>query len=347
MATYCKRRSFNMSRIKEILNQLLKKADIEINGPRPWDIQITNEQLYSAVMRKQSLGLGEAYIAKWWEVQKLDEFFIRLLNAKLDDLFHAEILKNPSLLVYGIRPLARYIKASLFNYQTQRRAFQIGEKHYDVGNDLFSVMLDKEMNYTCGYWREATTLDEAQAAKCDLICKKLYLEPGQTILDIGCGWGSFARHAARYYGVSVVGVTVSKEQKALAEELCKGLPIEIRLQDYRDVKEKFDNIVSIGMFEHVGYKNYRTYMQVAKRCLNKGGKFLLHTMGANFTSPTGDEWIQRYIFPNSTLPSIKQMGQSIENLFIMEDWHNFGPDYAKTLYAWHANFEKNWDKLKG
>jgi cyclopropane-fatty-acyl-phospholipid synthase len=207
-------------------------------------------------------------------------------------------------------------------------------------------MLDKRMVYTCGYWKDAKTLDEAQEAKLDLTCKKLNLKPGMKVLDIGCGWGSFAKYAAEKYKVKVVGITVSKEQAVLAKALCKGLPIEIRLQDYRDLNEKFDRIVSLGMFEHVGYKNYKTYMKVVHRCLKDDGLFLLHTIGGNKSVKSTDPWIDKYIFPNSMLPSIKQMGDAIEDYFVMEDWHNFSADYDKTLMAWYNNFENSWNKLK-
>ena len=223
---------------------------------------------------------------------------------------------------------------------------RIGEHHYDKGNDLYKAMLDKRLTYTCGYWKKAKTLDQAQEAKLDLVCKKLNLKPGQKILDIGCGWGSFAKYAAEKYKVKVVGITVSKEQIAFAKKLCKGLPIEIRLQDYRDIREKFDHIVSLGMFEHVGVKNYRKYMKVVHRCLKDDGLFLLHTIGRNKSLTTSDPWAEKYIFPNSMLPSIKQIGESIEELFVMEDWHNFGTDYDKTLMAWFTNFRKNWNKIK-
>jgi len=125
------------------------------------------------------------------------------------------------------------------------------------------------------------------------------------------------------------------------------LPIELRLQDYRDVHETFDHVISLGMFEHVGYKNYRTYMEVASRCLKDDGLFLLHTIGGNMSVTHTDPWIERYIFPNSMLPSLAQIGKAIEKIFVMEDWHNFGADYDKTLMAWFHNFNKHWDTLKG
>ncbi|MDH7528362.1 MAG: cyclopropane fatty acyl phospholipid synthase, partial [Ignavibacteria bacterium] len=207
-------------------------------------------------------------------------------------------------------------------------------------------MLDKRMNYSCAYWKDATNLDEAQENKLELICKKLYLKPGMRVLDIGCGWGAFAKYAAEKYGVEVVGITVSKEQLKLAKELCDGLPVEIRLQDYREVNEKFDRIVSIGMFEHVGYKNYREYFKIAAKNLKDDGIFLLHTIGSNISTKSTDAWTHKYIFPNGMLPSLAQISKTVENLFVIEDVHNFGADYDKTLMAWYNNFKNNWHKLK-
>jgi cyclopropane-fatty-acyl-phospholipid synthase len=222
----------------------------------------------------------------------------------------------------------------------------IGERHYDIGNDLYKNMLDKRMNYSCGYWKNTKTLDEAQEAKLDLICKKLKLKPGMTVLDIGCGWGSLEKFAAEKYHVKVVGITVSKEQVRLARKLCKGLDVEIRLQDYRDLKKKFDCVVSVGMFEHVGYKNYRKFIKVVDRCLKDSSLFLLHTIGGNKSVTCLDPWIDKYIFPNSMLPSVNQITKASKGIFKLEDWHNFGTYYDKTLMAWHKNFNKNWDKIK-
>lgn len=207
-------------------------------------------------------------------------------------------------------------------------------------------MLDKRMVYSCGYWKDANTLDQAQEAKLDLICKKISLRPGMKILDIGCGWGSFAKYAAEKYKVKVVGITISKEQAKFAKEVCKGLPVDIRIQDYRSIHEKFDRIVSVGMFEHVGVKNYRTFMGVVYKCLDKKGLFLLHTIGSDLSQATADPWILKYIFPNGMIPSIKQVAKSVEGLFVMEDWHNFGQYYDNTTMAWFKNFDKYWPKLK-
>jgi cyclopropane-fatty-acyl-phospholipid synthase len=323
------------NRSKEIIEELLEKAGITINGGNPWDIQVKDERLYGRILAQGTLGLGEAYMDGWWDAGQLDQFFNRVISAGLAN----EIRKD-------LGTILKIAIAVLTNRQTKRRSFIVGQEHYDLGNDLYENMLDKRLVYTCAYWKDVTTLDEAQEQKLDLVCKKLKLAPGMRVLDIGCGWGSFAKYAAEKYGASVVGITVSKEQVELAQENCKGLPVEIRLQDYRDLNEKFDCIVSLGMFEHVGYRNYREYFRVASRCLDENGLFLLHTIGDNQSSVSTDPWIEKYIFPNGMLPSISQIGKAIEDLFIMEDMHNFGAYYDKTLMAWYANFERNWGKLE-
>ncbi len=324
-----------MSSLKKAVESLFAEADIKINGTRPWDIKIKNDNFYKRALAKGSLGIGESYMDGLWEVDQLDEFFYKIFQAELSEKI------KPSL---GL--LLNFAKAKIFNLQSKNRAFNIGKVHYDIGNDLYQIMLGGNLTYTCGYWENAKNLDEAQEAKLDLTCKKIGLKPGDKILDIGCGWGSFVKFAAERYGAQVVGITVSKNQVALGRELTKGLPIEIRLQDYRDVNEKFDHIVSLGMFEHVGYKNYRTYFKIAAKNLKDNGLFLLHTIGGNVSTYSNDPWINKYIFPNGMLPSIAQIGKAIEKLFVMEDWHNFGADYDKTLMAWKANVNTDWDKLK-
>ena len=268
-------------------------------------------------------------------IPNIDQLIERIMKAELS-----------SKLSFGFRELFSYFSALVADKGSYKHSFEIGKKHYDTGNDLFSVMLDKRMVYTCGYWKNVNTLDEAQEAKLDLVCRKLGLKVGQSVLDIGCGWGSFAKFAAEKYGARVVGVTVSKEQAELARELCKGLNVEIRLQDYREVNEKFDHVVSLGMFEHVGLKYYKTYMKKVQKCLKDGGLFLLHTIGANTSNGRTDPWILKYIFPGGKLPSVSEISKSIENIFILEDWHNFGADYDKTLCAWFENFNRHWPELK-
>lgn len=319
---------------KNIVANLLALAGITINGQNPWDIQIHNDELYRRVLHQTDLGLGEAYMDGWWDCQRLDLFFERIAQANLEHK-----------ITMSMRDAFRIVLSRLFNVQTKKRSLTVGRQHYDLGNDLFKVMLDSNMIYTCGYWKDAHNLDEAQINKLDLSCKKLMLKPGMRILDIGCGWGGLAKYAAEHYGVKVVGITISQQQYELAKENCKNLPIEIRFQDYRDIHEPFDRIVSLGMFEHVGYWNYRQYFEVVHRCLVDEGIFLLHTIGNNETTTRSNAWISKYIFPNSMLPSIAQIGKASEQLFVMEDWQNFGPDYAKTLLAWHEHFNQHWDQL--
>ncbi len=315
--------------------KLLALADVQLDGARPWDLQVKDERMFERILAQGTFGFGESYMDGWWESAALDELVARLLRARL----HTRV-KGSAKLVWDL------IAARVSNRQSKKRAFHIGLAHYDIGNELYGAMLDARMTYTCGYWKNAATLDQAQEDKLDLVCRKVGLKPGMRVLDIGCGWGSFMKFAAEKYGVSCVGITVSREQMELGQKMCAGLPIEFRLQDYRELNEQFDCIISLGMFEHVGYKNYRTYMQVAARCLKENGLFLLHTIGGNHSATTTDPWIEKYIFPNSMIPSVKQIATASEGIFVMEDWHNFGTDYDKTLLAWYDNFSQAWPKLK-
>ncbi|MCK4486941.1 MAG: cyclopropane fatty acyl phospholipid synthase [Desulfobacterales bacterium] len=316
------------------VEQLLALADVEIGGKRPWDIQVHNDRFYARVLAEGSLALGQSYVDGGWDCSRLDEFFCRILRTQLDTM---------------VKPRTWYfdaLKARLFNHRKPSRAYQIGQHHYDIGNNLYRLILDKRLIYSCGYWETASTLDEAQEAKLNLVCRKLDLQPGMRVLDIGCGWGGTAKFAAERYQVEVVGITVSEQQAKFGKELCRGLSVDIRLQDYRNIEETFDRILSIGMFEHVGYKNYTTFMRIARNCLKDEGLFLLHTIGGNRSVTRNDPWIERYIFPNSMLPSAKHVSSAIEGIFVLEDWHSFGPDYDKTLMQWFRNFHENWDILK-
>ena len=324
-----------MAELKKIIIELLNSADIQVNGSRSWDLQIHNELFYERISRGQSLALGESYMEGWWDCKALDQFSEKLLKGSLDKKVNAT---SPSFLLHLIR-------AYIFNTQSKKRAFMVGQKHYDIGNDLFSLMLDKRMNYSCGYWRNAENLDQAQVNKLDLVCRKLHLKPGMNILEIGCGWGGFARYAAENYGVSVHGVTISEKQLEFAKTSCEGLDAYFELKDYRELNTQYDCIVSIGMFEHVGYKNYKNYMEVVNRCLKDDGLFLLHTIGRNSSSHATDPWTNKYIFPNGMTPSTRQIGEAVENFFVIEDWHNFGQDYDATLMSWYENFQNNFHHL--
>lgn len=317
-----------------IVEELLSAAGITINGNRACDIKVHNPALFKRILQEGSLGFGESYMDGWWDCDRLDGLFTRILQAGVDE----RLPKNLS-------DIARIAYTRLFNLQSRKRAWQVGKEHYDIGNDLFRAMLDPYMQYSCGYWKEAETLEQAQLAKLKMICEKLQLKPGMSLLDIGCGWGGLAQYAAENYGVSVYGVTISAEQQKLAQERCAGLEVEILLQDYRDLNLQFDRIVSVGMFEHVGPKNYDTYFRVAARNLKPDGLFLLHTIGANQTNLHVDAWIDKYIFPNGCLPSVRHISEASEGRFVMEDWHNIGADYDRTLMAWYENFKQAWPML--
>ncbi|PNU34017.1 cyclopropane fatty acyl phospholipid synthase [Serratia marcescens] len=317
-----------------IAHEMLGLAGIEINGSRPFDIQVKNPEFFKRVLQQGSLGLGESYMDGWWECERLDMFFQRVVSAGLE-----------KKLPHHLKDTLRIAAARLTNLQSKKRAWIVGKEHYDLGNDLFTLMLDPYMQYSCGYWKDATTLEEAQEAKLRMICEKLQLQPGMRLLDIGCGWGGLSAYAAKNYGVSVVGVTISAEQQKLAQARCAGLDVQILLQDYRDLHQQFDRIVSVGMFEHVGPKNYRTYFDVVERNLAPHGLFLLHTIGSNKTDMNVDPWINKYIFPNGCLPSVRHIAKASEGHFVMEDWHNIGADYDRTLMAWFERFQQAWPQL--
>ncbi len=321
----------NAADYRDYIEQLASIADIRINGNRPWDIQVKDERTFQRIISNGSLGAGEAYMQGWWECESLDEMFSRVLASGI----------NEEVETRGVLKLV--IAARLQNLQTPKRSVDVAQKHYDLSPELYAKMLDTRMIYSCGYWSKASTLDEAQEHKLDLICRKLRLKPGMEVLDIGCGWGGAAKFAAERYGVKVTGITISQEQGATARKVCEGLPVTIIVDDYRALKGRYDAIFSIGMFEHVGYKNYSTYFDVVSRLLKRDGLFLLHSIGTNLSVTMTDPWIERYIFPNSMLPSAAQITAAYEKKFVMEDWHNFGPDYDTTLMQWHRNFQSAWN----
>lgn len=319
------------------LQSLLTRAGVTIGGEQPWDLHLDHPQAARRILGHGSLGLGEAYVDGWWHCQAIDQFIARILTARLD-----RSVRNPALLIQGL-------KARMLNLQSEQRAWQVAQVHYDLDADFFAAMLDPRMAYSCGYWQDADNLDAAQEAKLELICRKLGLRPGMRLLDIGCGWGSLMKFAAQRHGVSCVGLTVSEAQTAFGRHSCAGLPVQFVLGDYRhfnaDGSERFDRVASVGMFEHVGKKNYAAYFAMARRCLNDQGLFLLHTIGSNRRGLGVDPWIERYIFPNGQLPSVGELADAAEAHFIIEDWHNFGADYDQTLMAWHQRFEDAWPRF--
>lgn len=320
------------------MRQVLKEAGITINGKRPYDITVHNEQFYKRAIKEGSMGVGESYMEGDWTSKKLDDTFYRVFSARVDE----KVKNNFKLAVH-------VAGGYLFNFQRARRnAYKNAQHHYDIGNDLYEPMLGPTMAYTCAYWdRGAKTLDRAQTDKFDLICEKLGIKKGMKVLDPGCGWGGLSMHIARKYGAEVVCFTPAKEQIAYIKAHSKGLKVTPKLATWQDfeTKTKFDRVVSIGMMEHVGYKNYRSYIKKMNEFLKDDGMMLLHTIGGNRSTHRTDPWLEKYIFPGSMLPSIRQIATAIEGLFIMEDWHNMSTNYDKTLLSWYDNFKKSYPKL--
>lgn len=319
---------------KTIMQDFLHSSGISLNEDKNPSMCVHNEDTFSRMLADGDLGLGESYMDKWWDSEQLDEMIFKILSNEQ----HCDFLHNWKAFLI-------LLSEKMFNRQKKSSASKNVEHHYDIGNDLFSLMLDKSMNYSCAYWKNADDLEQAQQDKMHLICQKLDLKPGMKLLDIGCGWGGLSKYAAKNFGVDVDGVTLSKEQVSLAKKQCDGLPVNIKLMDYRDLKGRYDRIVSVGMFEHVGAKNYREFMTTANDNLKEKGLFLLHTIGATKTGNIRSPWFDKYIFPGGHLPTINQVAEASDGVFILEDLHNFGSDYDKTLVAWHHNCVENKEKI--
>lgn len=334
------RPSGSLSGAAKQIESLLAQADVWINGDRPWDIQVLDTRFYNRVLANPALAFGESYVDGWWECAQLDELFHRILRARLDQKVRP-----------GFKLAFHKLMAQLFNQQTRRGSKKIATKHYDMSVELYEAFLDPYNQYTCGYFKDTDDLNKAQEQKLDLICRKLQVSPNDHVLDIGCGWGGFARFAAERYGCRVTGITISKEQLEYARKFCKGLPVEILFRDYRDLetaehRRKYDKILICGMIEHVGYKNYTRIMRIVSHCLKDDGLFLLHTIGSDDTTPINRNlWLEKYIFPNSAVPSLRQLSEAFEGLFVVEDLHNFSAYYEKTLLGWWKNFQNNWNKI--
>jgi cyclopropane-fatty-acyl-phospholipid synthase len=322
-------------KLLERVAKRLQPADVQIDRGRPWDIAVHDDRFYARVLSDGALGLGESYMDGWWDCAELSQMFCKLLKAHLDSRVPLSL------------PLAlAWLQAKFENRQAKSRATENVHRHYDLGLDLYRNMLGRWLLYSSADWEHAKDLDDAGEAKFDFVCRKLGVRPGQKVLDIGCGWGGFAKYAAQKYNAEVTGITLSAEQAAVAREVCSDLPVEIRRQDYRDLNETFDHVVSLGMFEHVGYKNYRAYMRTVHRCLKPDGLFFLNTIGANKSRYFANPWLDKYIFPGGMLPSIAQIGAAVDGLFIIEELRDWADFYDKTLMAWFDNFQRNWTKLK-
>jgi cyclopropane-fatty-acyl-phospholipid synthase len=319
---------------RRICIDLLAEAGVPVGGDATHAVQVHDERLWARVIAQRQLGLGEAYMDGWWGCRQLDEMLTRVIAIDAAQ----RIPLRPRIVLHAL-------SSTVANYQTKRRAAKNAQHHYDIGNDLYERMLDKRMVYSCGYWQEAESLDTAQEAKLDLICRKLELEPGMRVLDIGCGWGGFLQFAAERYGIIGTGISPAVHQVSKARERCTGLPVTIHAMEYRDLEGVFDRIVSVGMLEHVGPKNLHTFFATCNRVLAEGGMMLHHTIGSTVSKHHSDPFFDRYIFPGGVLPSLAQFSRAAEPEWVIEDVHNFGPDYDRTLMAWNANIEARWSEI--
>ena len=320
---------------ERLVRELFGLAGVRIGGPGPGDITVHDPRFYDRLLRDASIGLGESYMDGWWDTDALDVLLEKILRAGLQETVTGSL---------RLRLLTA--RAIALNLQSKTRSSRSVAAHYDIGNDLYTRMLDPRMVYSCAYWKTASTLADAQEAKLDLVCRKLGLEPGMRVLDLGCGWGGFAAYAAERYGCAVLGVTLSRDQHSLGRQMWKHLDVDLRLADYRDVTGTFDRVASIGMMEHVGPKNHRLMMDVVHRSLADDGIALVHTIAGRRSRRHGTPFVEKYIFPNAVSPSLAQLGTATEGLFVLEDLQNIGPDYERTLLAWWQNFDRAYPELK-
>jgi cyclopropane-fatty-acyl-phospholipid synthase len=323
---------------KKIVTNLFSRAGITIGGNKHWDIRVNNDRFYPSTLRG-SLGFGESYMKGDWEVESIDALFRRIIRMDI-----------PRSSLVTLNRLYLDIKSRLTNLQTRIGSLAIAETHYDLDHRLYELFLGPYNQYTCCFFNQAQSLEEAEVEKLELICNKLDLHEGDRVLDIGCGWGGFAKYAAETRGCRVTGVSISKEQIAYARQYTQGLPVEIIDCDYRDLPGRlssgyFDKAVIIGMIEHVGHKNYRKLVNIVHQLLKDDGMFLLHTIGNCEQTTVVDPWIEKYIFRNSMAPAMSQLGNAFEGLFAVQAWENYGHYYAPTLAAWQERFEANWPQI--
>jgi cyclopropane-fatty-acyl-phospholipid synthase len=316
------------------LQSLLAAADVCIDGDRPWDIRLHDPGVWGEVRWRGSLGFGEAYVRGAWDCSALDQLFTRLLQVGGERRLAQG--RSPGLWLAGL---------------AGRRSTRVARRHHDIHPEVYATMLDPRRLYSCGYWEQASSLEEAQEHKLRLICEKLQLAPGQRLLDIGCGWGGLAAFAAEHYGVEVVGITLSSQRLQYARSRWGHLPVRFELCDYRQLarlgEAPFHRLVSVGMFEHVGPGNARSFFRHAAQAMRDDGLFLLHTIGYRRCSLRTDRWIDSHVFPHGRLPAPRELAAALERDFLLQDWHNFGLDYARTLMAWHRNVEAAWPSLAG
>jgi cyclopropane-fatty-acyl-phospholipid synthase len=327
----------------DVLSKLLAAADVQINGTRPWDMQVHNESTYARILKDGDLGAGESYMEGWWDCQQL--------GVMIEKVLRADVMSKVQL---SLVDKAKAVWSMLTGSKSTGSSKEQLCYHYDIGNDLYKAMLDPYMQYTCGFWRNgATTLEQAQLDKLDMICKKVNARQGCKWLDLGCGFSGLMKYATEKYSTVCTGYNLSTDQMGYGRDvLCAGLPITFVEGDFcktlASVKDgKFDVVTNVGSIEHCGVNRYREFMQNAYNCIADDGVFLTQSIlsGSKDTQYSFLAFLNKYIFPGGVSPTLTQLSQAMEGLFVIEDVHNFGEDYAKTLAAWHANLTQAWASL--
>ncbi len=321
--------------LRRPVEHIFSRAGVSINGTKPWDIRVNDNRFYRDVLINGSLGLGESYMRQQWTTDDLEGLFYRLCSSDLEKTSR----RIPS------QHFSRLFDFFI-NRQSHARAKSNAEHHYNLGNDLFFEFLGKFKNYSCGYFENADTLDEAQAAKMHKLCQLLDLKKGDRLLDVGGGWGEFAKFAATQYDCDVTSINIAQEQINHAREHCRDTAVEIVKSDYRDMTGTYNKIAVVAMFTHVGHKNYRVFMQTMSGLLEPGGKMVMETVGGLESKTRCEPWTDKYIFPGGLIPSMEQIDHSVRGLFKRDSVHEFGHHYAVTLQHWHRNFIEAWPRLR-
>jgi len=317
---------------------------VEIGGipPEIWNhFEVIDDSAWYDVITKLNLGIAEGYMHGKIKVDPLP-FFLTLLNGTALGTRRKEGSDALGLIVRAIQ-LPQDLVGYFTNQQTRELSSRVTQQHYDAGNDLYEVMLGKTMSYTCAYWKGANTLEEAQKNKFDLIFRKLETTPGMKVADLGMGWGTAAAYMHEHGDVDVTGVSLSAQQVKWATDNLSKKGLQFIWSDYRDHCEDpkhigtYDRIYSIGMLEHVGYKNLEPFFRCVKKLLKPDGLAVIHTIGEPDFVPVSDAFLDKYIFPGAVIPTLSSVMPAVEDLFIVEDYQNIGYDYAGTLAAWDVN----------
>lgn len=315
---------------EQFTKKVMSRAGISLNGNLPWDIQVHDDRFFDCVYQSASEGLGNSYVQGYWDSDDPSETLGRFIAVGARRSVKGAVAHN-----------------MLITREEQIRSLEVVDSHYEAKNGLYTNMLDPYMQYSCALWHDETqSLAEAQINKMLLIGQKLDLQPGDHVLDIGCGWGGLPKFLAENFGCRVTGINLAQHHIDFAQQNMSHKNVKVIKLDYRDIQDKYDKIYCIGVSEHFGLHNYKQFMHIVHNHMKPNGIFLLHTIGENVTRPQADPWITKNIFPNGYIPSLSLVSQCAEGIFVTEDVHNFNTSYDKTLLAWDKNFQEQWNSIR-